>query len=179
MFEVAEKTDGVLNKMRVFLDRGPEYNWMISVYRPDLKPVADGELPRIRYNSTLQNTPMALYGLINGILVILETSWALGEPFHLHEDLKLAGIGAENVWFCHLIFSYFSFMSLFDLKWYATPLELVRSISFAWLIGWYAGNSINPYVWNLVLVHATISICTLLFFYGKEVKQKSSSKKHH
>lgn len=177
MMEVSEKTVGVLNKIRVFLDRGPEYNWYVSSYRPDMPP--PGELQRIRHNSTMPNTPMFFYGLINGILIILQTAWALGEKFETHKDLELAGLSAEHVWFAHLMFSYVSFMALFDRKWYAAPLDALRVIGFVSLIDWYAGSSINPILWNLVLIHAAASLLTLALFNFRNPKSKRSSKKQN
>jgi hypothetical protein len=169
----------------VWLDRGPEYNWNVMEYDPNKQSQSlMTRKTQYRYNSSLSNRYMIAYGVVQTIVVLLQVSWLLQQ-----HDFDWP---ATLLWAAHSLYSIFTVSMLFDQRWFASYVDVVRLLLLPSLISWHLNRTnvvvggtklfsltnvdITPI--NLLQSFALLSSIYVLAFYRVDraaVKQKKQN----
>lgn len=112
------KTNGILNKMRVWLDFGPAYNYYLLYYEENNK---EEKISKKKYDVTMPNNIMKIYGFIHTVLLMITTLMFIQlSSKNFNSFIILLGF--------YNLFGFFSISCLFDQKKYAKLLETFRLI---------------------------------------------------
>jgi len=120
IWNVFWKTPGILEKFRVLVDRGPEYNYCIL--HPELmkNPVPPADLhTRPKFDAAMPNIAMSIYGFIHSLLLVVGT-------FFMMQEASKFSAGKASLCAAALIYGFVTVSALFERKPWATFAETLR-----------------------------------------------------
>jgi hypothetical protein len=164
MLQVAKRMPTLWQKIRVFLDRGPYFNYLV-LYPEKVKAAVEGKgthEPRAKYDGNMPNMVMSIYGFVHGgsliLLSVLMSDYAAKskqarflnstQQSHTHYPHFQSNIfsesGMEILFGSFILFGMFCISALFDQKPWAKSIEVIRLLVFWPLFGflwWLWGHS--------------------------------------
>eukprot|EP00698_Gefionella_okellyi_P012615 TRINITY_DN3412_c0_g1_i1.p1 TRINITY_DN3412_c0_g1~~TRINITY_DN3412_c0_g1_i1.p1 ORF type:complete len:412 (-),score=37.51 TRINITY_DN3412_c0_g1_i1:1270-2505(-) len=167
IWQTMRQTPGVLNKLRVWLDRGPAYNYAVlypdKCHNPAPPITVDTQL---KYDAHAPNPAILAYATTHGIAVFGAAIYAIN-PDIFPVDAPLEWLVTCTAF---VLVSMWSVSLLFDAVWYAPYVEVARNAWWCTIvirmplygsahIGFAAMIHSEWFVWTMV----TISACSVLW----------------
>jgi len=126
-WEVAKRTPGVLNKIRVFFDLGPAYNWRVLHYDEVIKhpvpaePVTVDSADSRKLRLTMPNRPMRIYGYVHFVVELLQVGIFAVAHKHMEAADRYSVVA-------HILISMYALALCIEGIWYAPYVEALRGI---------------------------------------------------
>jgi len=118
MWNAATKIPGIWNKIRVFVDYGPSFNWRVLYYEEASKESRTKKF-RLKYDSNVPNIAMSIYVFIHSLFILVHAVTVL-----------LTNKKHDMFWrilhVSYILWSLFAISSLFEQKHWARRVESIR-----------------------------------------------------